>query len=38
MNLKLKFKYSEIQKWMLQAGRGEKFDENYGVICSLTEL
>ena len=35
MNLKLKFKYFEIQKWMLQAGRAEKFDEKYGVICVL---
>ena len=32
MNLKMNFKYFQIQKWMLQAGRAEKIDEKNGVI------
>ena len=33
MNLKMKLKYFQIQKWMLQADRAEKVDEKNGVIC-----
>ena len=35
MNLKKKmnFKYFQIKKWMLQAGRAEKVNEKNGVIC-----
>ena len=33
MNLKIKLKYFQIQKGILQAGRAEKEDEKIGVIC-----
>ena len=33
MNMKMNFKYFQIQKWMLQTGRTEKVDEKNGVIC-----
>ena len=36
MNLKMNFKYFQIQKWMLQAGRAEKVDEKNGVICVVS--
>ena len=33
MNLKMNFKYFQIQKWILQKGRAEKADEkNNGII------
>ena len=33
MNLKMNFKYFQIQKWILQRGRAEKADErNNGII------
>ena len=36
MNLRVNFKYFEIQKWMLQTGRAEKLDEKSGVICVVS--
>ena len=30
MNLKMNVKYIQIQKWMLQAGRAKKVDEEMG--------
>ena len=33
MNLKMNFKYFQIQKWSLQAGTAEKVDEKNGVVC-----
>ena len=35
MNLKMNFKYFQIQKWMLQADRAEKIDEKWGHLCSF---
>ena len=32
MNLKINFKYFQIPKWMLQAGRAEKVDEKMGLF------
>ena len=32
----MNFKYFQIQKWMLQAGRAEKVDEKNGVICVVS--
>ena len=31
----MNFKYFQIQKWMLQAGRAEKVDEKMGPLCSF---
>ena len=33
MNFKINLKYSQIQKWMLHAGRAEKEHEQNDVIC-----
>ena len=35
MNLKMNFKYFQIQKWMLRTGWAEKVDTKNGVICII---
>ena len=38
MKLKMNFKYFQIQKWMLPAGRTEKVDQKMGFFPELSSL
>ena len=38
MNLKMNFKYFQIQKWLLQRGRAEKVNKKQGYLCSFYVL